>query len=55
MNNYEQTKDIQRSILAGLEYYQGVKLPSPQRTGTSYQIETYAFQQAQKVQEQLNS
>lgn len=53
--NYEQLKQIQRSILAGLYYYQGVKLPKPQTAGTSTQISSYVLLQAKKVQEQLNS
>jgi len=53
MSAYEQQKDIQRAILAQLDYYQGVKLPSPQTTGTSHQISTYAFLQAAEVQKQI--
>jgi len=53
MTHYEQQKDIQRSILAGLDYYQGVALPSPQTTGTTTQQQSYAWQQAGEVQKQI--
>ena len=53
MTPYEQVKDIQRAILAGLEFYQGVKLPSPQTAGTTTQKESYAFLKAKEVQEQI--
>jgi hypothetical protein len=53
MNKHEQQQHIQRAILAGLDYYQGVKLPSPQTTGTLTQQQSYAWQQAGEIQKSI--
>lgn len=53
MNNYAELLDIQRAILAGLDYYKSVKLPKPQGAGTDTQKSTYAMLQAKKVQKEI--
>ena len=50
MTQYDQVQDIKRAILANLDYYQGVKLPSPQTSGTMTQRSTYAQLKAQEIQ-----
>ena len=55
MTPYHQQQHIQRAILAGLDFYQGVKLPSPQTSGTTTQRQSYAWQKAGEIQQQLNS
>lgn len=50
--NQEQQK-IQTAIMQGLNEYKGVKLPSPQTTGTSTQQQSYAWQAAERVLKQL--
>lgn len=40
---------IQQAILRGDTFYNGVKLSSPQRTGTYFQQETYAYLKASEI------
>lgn len=55
MTKHQQREHIQRSIMAGLDYYQGVKLPSPQTTGTLTQQKAYAWQKAGEIQQQITA
>tara|TARA_R110002153_G_scaffold200021_1_gene353390 strand:+ start:887 stop:1060 length:174 start_codon:yes stop_codon:yes gene_type:complete len=38
---------IQSDILDGKKEYEGIELPTKQTAGSDYQIQSYAFQQAQ--------
>lgn len=40
---------IKVAILREEKQYKGIDLPSPQKTGTGYQRNTYAIQQANKL------
>lgn len=44
-----EVETIQQMILEGQEYYNGMRLPKVQRTGTLYQIKTHALLIAQKI------
>lgn len=45
----KEVETIQQMILEGQEYYNGMRLPKVQRTGTLYQIKTHALLIAQKI------
>lgn len=46
------TEQISRAILNGKDFFNGIKLPSPQKHGTFYQCNSYAKQCAAKIFEE---
>lgn len=45
-------EDIKNAILRGEEFFNGIKLPTPQRTGTFTQQSSYALLKAREIFEQ---
>jgi hypothetical protein len=51
MKKYDTINDIKKAILASKPSFKGIPLPTPQRTGTLYQQDSYAYAEAQKLYE----
>lgn len=53
MTRFEIVEQIKKAILKGNKSYMGVRLPSPQGSGTSMQKSTFARMKAEDVYDQF--